>query len=157
MIRKRLFALLGLPLLMLACEKDNVPFVEIKGIEGLIYQSIKAYRISNGEDGSFVHQYFMVGEAQTYSLKMAYGIEVVGTQGLDEHWDALNEKYNFYNPHALVLQTTSVDEDEILTQLLEIPGSDTTLLADVTQCGVGVESDSAGVHYVTILLAKADS
>ena len=32
-----------------------------------------------------------------------------------------------------------------------------TMLEDLTQCGVGVESDTEGNNYITILLAKADS
>lgn len=153
----RLLAIIILSLLVNSCEDDNGPFVQVKSIENLIYLSVKAYRTDNGLDGPFVHQYFIVNEAQVYSYKMANGVEDVGTQGLDEHWNTLNDKYGFYNEHALVLKTESADEDEILLQLLQIPNADSILLEDVTQCGVGVESDTDGNNYVTILLMKADS
>jgi len=142
--------------ILVSCEKDTGPYVKVKGIENLIYLSIQAYRTDNGLDGPFVHQYFVVNEAQIYSYKMANGVEEVGTQGLTEHWNTLNEQYGFYNEHALVLKTDSGDEDVILTQLLQIPDADSILLEDVTQCGVGVEVDSAGFNYVTVLLMKAD-
>ena len=153
----RLILLLTLPLIMFSCKKDDGPFVQVKNIENLIYQSIKAYRNAKGEDGAFVHQYFVVGEAQIYSYKMANGVEEVNTDGLDVHWDALNDKYAFYNHHALVLKTTSGNEDVILEELLLQPEGEATLLEDVTQCGVGVESDSEGNYYITVLLMKADS
>ena len=153
----RLILLLTLPLIMFSCKKDDGPYVQVKNIENLIYQSIKAYRNANGEDGAFVHQYFVVGEAQIYSYKMANGVEEVNTDGLDVHWDALNDKYAFYNHHALVLKTTSGNEDEIVDELLLLPEGEATLLEDVTQCGVGVESDTEGNYYITVLLMKADS
>ncbi|MBE9516959.1 MAG: hypothetical protein IMY68_00275, partial [Bacteroidetes bacterium] len=123
----------------------------------LIYETIRDYRVDEGEDGPFVHQYFVVGEAQVYSYKMANGVVEVNTDGLDVHWDALLEKYSFYNLNALVLKTTSTNEDVILDELLQLPEGEVTLLEDVTQCGVGVESDTEGNLYITILLAKADS
>jgi hypothetical protein len=119
--------------------------------------SIKEYRETNGQTGPFVHQPFVVNEAQIYSYKMANGVEEVGIQGLDEHWTTLKDKFGFYNEHALVLKTDAGHEDVILTQLLELPDADSILLEDVTQCGVGVKSDTAGLNYVTVLLAKADS
>ena len=88
---------------------------------------------------------------------MANGVVEVNTDGLDVHWDALNQKYSFYNHQALVLKTTSIDEDEILDELLLLPEGEATLLEDVTQCGVGIESDTEGNNYITILLMKADS
>ena len=157
MKRKRLLAILILPFVLFSCNKDDGPYVSVKSIENLIYLSILDYRIENGFDGPFVHQYFVVGEAQVYSYKMANGVEEVGTQGLYEHWSNLNEKYSFYNQNALVLKTDSYDADVILTQLLQQPDADSILLEDLTQCGVGIESDTAGYNYVTILLMKADS
>ncbi len=151
-----LFLFLVFPLFFYSCKKDNGPYVQIKNIENLIYQNIRDFRIAEGENGPFVHQYFVVGEAQVYSYKMANGVVGVNTDGLDIHWDALLEKYNFYNLNSLVLKTTSGDEDEILEELLQLPGGEAILLEDVTQCGVGVESDTA-YNYITILLAKADS
>jgi hypothetical protein len=88
---------------------------------------------------------------------MANGVVEVNTDGLDEHWDALNEKYTFYNENALVLKTTSGNVGVILDELLLLPEGEASLLEDVTQCGVGVESDTEGNYYITILLAKADS
>jgi hypothetical protein len=157
MRRKYWSVFIIISLLLVSCNKDDGPYVSVKGIENLIYLSIKAYRADNGLTGPFVHQFLAVGEAQVYSYKMAHGVEEVGTQGLDEHWDALNEKYSFYNEHALVLKTDALDEDVILTQLLELPNADSILLEDVTQCGVGVEADTEGFNYVTVLLMKADS
>ncbi len=153
----RLILLLSLVLLMFSCKKDDGPYVKVKNIENLIYEEIKAYRNANGENGPFVHQYFVVGEAQIYSYKMANDVVEVNTDGLDVHWDALNEKYSFYNHQALVLKTTSTTEGEIMEELLLLPDSEATLLEDVTQCGVGVESDTEGNNYITILLMKADS
>ena len=153
----RLILLLTIPLFLFSCKKDDGPYVQVKNIENLIYQSIKAFRNDNGEDGPFVHQYLAVGEAQVYSYKMANGVVEVNTDGLDVHWDALNQKYSFYNHQALVLKTTSIDEDEILDELLLLPEGEATLLEDVTQCGVGIESDTEGNNYITILLMKADS
>ena len=153
----QLLVIIIFSIILSSCEDDSGPYIQIKSIENLIYLSVKAYRTDNGLDGPFVHQYFIVSEAQAYSYKMANGIEDVGTQGLDEHWDTLNDKYSFYNEHALVLKTSSDNEDEILIQLLQIPNADSTLLEDVTQCGVGVESDTDGNNFITILLMKADS
>jgi len=153
----RLILLLSIPLFLYSCKKDDGPYVQVKNIENLIYQSIKAFRNDNGEDGPFVHQYLAVGEAQVYSYKMANGVVEVNTDGLDVHWDALNAKYSFYNHQALVLKTTSIDEDEILDELLLLTDGESTLLEDVTQCGVGIESDTEGNNYITILLMKADS
>ena len=151
-----LILILIIPLSLFSCKKDTGPYIQIKNIENLIYEAIRDFRVDEGEDGPFVHQYFVVGEAQIYSYKMANGVVEVDTDGLDVHWDALLEKYSFYNLNALVLKTTSSDEDVILDELLQLTGGEATLLEDVTQCGVGVESDTANL-YITILLAKADS
>jgi len=140
-----------------SCKEETGPYIQVKNIENLIYEAIRDFRTTEGETGPFVHQYFIVGEAQVYSNKMANGVEEVNTDGLDVHWDALLDKYSFYNLNALVLQATSGNEDEILDELLLLPDGEATLLEDVTQCGVGVESDSEGNYYITILLAKADS
>ena len=153
----RLILLFALTTFLFSCKKDDGPYVKVKNIENLIYQSIRDYRVAEGEDGPFVHQYFVVGEAQIYSYKMANGVVEVNTDGLDVHWDALNEKYAFYNHQALVLKTTSSNEGVILDELLQLPDGEATLLEDVTQCGVGVESDSEGNYYITVLLMKADS
>lgn len=140
-----------------SCDKESGPFIQIKDIENLIYQAIRDYRISEGEDGPFVHQYFVAGEAQVYSYKMANGVVEVDTDGLDVHWDALLEKYSFYNLNALVLKTSSGDAEEILDELLLLSNGEVTLLEEVSQCGVGVEADTEGNNYVTVLLARADS
>ena len=153
----RLIFLLMLPLFLFSCKKDTGPYIQVKNIENLIYQEIRDFRVAEGEDGPFVHQYFVVGEAQIYSYKMANGVVEVNTDGIDVHWDALLEKYSFYNLNALVLKTTSSTEDEILDELLQLTDGEATLLEDLTQCGVGVESDTEGNNYITILLAKADS
>ena len=159
MVMKKLSLILILiiPLSLFSCKKDTGPYIQVKNIENLIYEAIRDFRVGEGEDGPFVHQYFVVGEAQVYSYKMANGVQDVNTDGLDVHWDALLEKYSFYNLNALVLKTTSSNEDEILDELLLIPEGEATLLEDLTQCGVGVESDTEGNLYITILLAKADS
>jgi len=142
-----------------SCNKDNNGngFTQVKTIEHNIYLAIKEYRESQGLTGAFVEQYLMVAEAQLYSQRMAAGQVPLGLSGVDDHWATLNEKYTFYNQAALVLKTTSVDEDQILTEILETAGADTTLQGDLSQCGVGVESDPDGFNYVTVLLAKADS
>lgn len=153
----RLTLILIIPLFLFSCNKDDGPYYKIKNSENLIYEAIRDFRIEEGEDGPFVHQYFVAGEAQIYSYKMANGVVEVNTDGLDEHWDALNEKYTFYNENGLVLKTTSGNVDAILDELLQLPDGETTLLEDLTQCGVGVESDTEGNYYITVLLAKADS
>jgi len=152
-----LILILIIPLSLFSCKKDTGPYIKIKNIENLIYEAIRDFRVDEGEDGPFVHQYFVVGEAQIYSYKMANEVVEVDTDGLDVHWDALLEKYSFYNLNALVLKTTSSNEDVILDELLQLPEGEAILLEDVTQCGVGVESDTEGNLYITILLAKADS
>jgi hypothetical protein len=146
-----------IPICLISCKKDDGPFYQIKNIENLIYQEIRDFRVTEGEDGPFVHQYFIAGEAQVYSYKMANGVEEVNTDGLDVHWDALLEKYYFYNLNALVLKTTSTEAIEIFEELRLLTDGEATLLEDVTQCGVGVESDTEGNNYITVLLAKADS
>jgi len=153
----RILILALLPFLLFSCNDDEGGYVQVKNSEQLLYLSIKEYRESNGQSGAFVHQYLMVEEAQLYSYKMANGFEEVGTQGLQEHWDELDEKYSFYNYMGLVLKTEASGENQMLEALLQIPGADSTLLEDVTQCGVGIESDTTGINYITILLAKADS
>jgi hypothetical protein len=55
------------------------------------------------------------------------------------------------------LKTSSGNANEILDELLLQPDGESTLLEDLTQCGVGVESDTEGNYYITVLLAKADS
>ena len=157
MFISRLFLLLSIAILLHSCKKVDGPFVEVKNIENLIYQEIRDFRIAEGENGPFVHQYFVVGEAQIYSYKMANDVVEVNTDGLGVHWDALNEKYSFYNHQALVLKTSSITASEIMEELLLLPEGEATLLEDVTQCGVGVESDIEGNNYVTVLLMKADS
>ena len=152
-----LILILHILICLISCKKDDGPYYQIKNIENLIYQEIRDFRVGEGEDGPFVHQYFVSGEAQVYSYKMANGVEEVNTDGLDVHWDALLEKYYFYNLGALVLKTSSTEATEILEELLLLPEGEVTLLEDVTQCGVGLESDTEGNNYITILLAKADS
>lgn len=154
---KSWLTLIILPILLISCNDNDGGYTQVKAIEGLIFLSVKEYREAEGVSGPFVHQYLMVKEAQLYSYKMANGMEEVGTQGLDEHWNTLDEKYDFYNHGGLVLKTGTYDEDQILTELLQIPGADSILLSNVSQCGVGVEIDTAGFNYITILLAKADS
>lgn len=153
----RVLILATLPFMLFSCKDDDGSVVRIKNSEHLLYIAIKEYRNSNGQDGPFVHQYLMVEEAQLYSYKMANGFEEVDTLGFQEHWETLDEKFDFYNRDGLVLRSETGDEDQILTAFLQIPGADAILLKDVTQCGVGIEIDTSGVNYITILLAKADS
>ena len=156
MLKRILFPVLMI-ILVMSCKKDEGGFTRVKAIENQIYLSVKEYRESNNQTGPFVLQYLMVEEAQLYSYKMAGSLEPLGTQGLDEHWDRLDEKYTFYNRTALVMKTDAAYEEEILSELLLLPGADSILLTDVTQCGVGLEADTAGISYLTIMLAKADS
>lgn len=153
---KRLTLLFILPFILFSCNDDDGDFTQIKGIEHLIFTSIKEYREDNGLDGPFVHQFIMVKEAQLYSYTLAWGVEPLGTQGLEEHWNTIHGKIGGYNDQALVLSTNSGDESVILSQMLQLPGSDSILLEDLTQCGVGVEADTAGTNYITILLMKID-
>jgi len=152
-----LCALLMVPLLFSSCEKDEEGFTQIKGIENLIYQSIKLYREDNGLTGPFVHQFIMVKEAQIYSYKMANDVEPLGTQGLTEHWNTIHDKIGGTNDQALVLRTASGDDEIILGELLQLPGAEEILLSDVTQCGVGVEADTAGNNFITVMLMIVES
>lgn len=154
---KYLWSLLMFPLLLSSCEKDEEGFTQIKGIETLVYLSIKAYRTHNDLTGPFVHQFLMVKEAQIYSYKMANGVEPLDTQGLTEHWNTIHEKIGGTNDQALVMSTRSENADDILAELLQLPDAKTILLSDVTQCGVGVEADTAGNNFVTIMLMKVES
>lgn len=154
---KRLLFISTLSLVLFSCNDKNSSYVQVKSIETEIYNSISAYRESNDQTGPFVHQYLMVEEAQLYSYKMATGLVPLGTQGLDEHWARLDEKYTFYNRSGLVLKSELNNGEQILTELLLITGADSIILSDVTQCGVGVETDTEGINYITILMAKADS
>ena len=153
---KYLFVLLLVPILLSSCQKDEEGFIQIKGIESLIYRAIKEYRTDNGLTGSFVHQFVMVKEAQVYSYKMANDVEPLGTQGLPEHWNTIHEKIGGSNDQALVLRTTSGDEDVILAELLQLTDAENILLSDVTQCGVGVETDTIGYNFVTVMLMKVE-
>ncbi len=156
MKRKPLIALLGIILLLSACKKENEVYTTVKQIENLIYQEIKAFREAESLTGPFTHQYLMVSEAQKYSYKMANGMEEVGPQGINEHWNALSEYWTFYNRDVLVLKTMENNEALILGELRAVEGIESALLGELTQCGVGVEQDQEGFNYVTILLAKAD-
>jgi hypothetical protein len=156
MMPKRFLTLFLLFFMMFSCKKDDGGYTQIKGIENLVYLSIKQYRENNGLTGPFVHQYIMVREAQLYSYRLAWGMEPFGTQGLEDHWNTIHEKIGGYNDQALVLRTDSNNEDEIFSSLLQIPGADSIFLEDLTQCGVGIEADTAGFNYVTILMMKVD-
>jgi hypothetical protein len=155
---KKGIMMVALVLLVAACNKDDNGngYVQVKPIEHQIYLNIKEYRETNGHSGSFVEQYLIVAEAQKYSYRMASRMVPLGTDGLDEHWATLENKYTFYNRTGLVLKTASEDEAEILTEILQIQGADSALLGDITQCGVGVATDTAGFNFVTVMLAKAD-
>ena len=144
-------------LLPFSCKDEDSSYVQVKDGEREIYNSIKTYRESNDLTGPFVLQFLMVEEAQIHSSRMVSGLVPVGTGSLDEHWERLDEKYTFYNRSGLVMKTDTYDANQILDGLLQTAGADSILLSDVTQCGVGVESDPDGNNYITILLAKADS
>ena len=154
---KLLLLIPTLSIVVFSCNDKNSSYVQVKSIETEIYNSIKEYRETHDQTGPFVHQYLMVEEAQLWSYKMATGLVPLGTQGLDEHWARLDEKYTFYNRSGLVMKSGSQNGEQILTELLLITGADSILRSDVTQCGVGVETDPEGINYITILLAKADS
>jgi len=154
---KKLLLISALSILLFSCKDDDSNFVQVKSIETEIYNSIKSYRDSKDLTGPFVHQYLMVEEAQLYSNKMSTGLVPIGPQGLDEHWERLDELYTFYNRSGLVMKTDSNDPNQITDGLIQNTQADSILLSDVTQCGVGVESDPDGNNYITILLAKADS
>lgn len=156
MKKQHLLLLLALPFLFSSCKKDDGNVVRVKSNERLVQLAIKAHRENNGLDGPFVLQFIMVEEAQIYSFKMASGIESLGTQGLEEHWNTIHQKLGGFNDRALVLKTSSDHEDDILAELAQLPEADSVLLADVTQCGVGIEPDTAGINYVTVLMMKAD-
>jgi len=154
---RRLLAVFISVLFLASCKDDNGSYTQIKANENLVYFAIKAFRTDNGLQGPFVHQVLMVREAQIYSYKMANAVEDLGTQGLTEHWNTIHEKIGGYNDQALVLKTDSDDEEVIFSQLRLLPDADSIFLKDLTQCGVGIESDTAGINYITIMLMKVDS
>jgi hypothetical protein len=159
MFLKRIFIFFLLPFMLQACDDNGGTYTQVKGIEDLLYRAILAYREDNGfpvDQYPFVHQYIMVAEAQSYSYRMALGQVELGTQDLERHWETIHEKLGGYNDQALVLSTTFLDEDEILDELLLQAGADSMLLEDVTQCGVGIETDGNGNNFVTVLLMKID-
>ena len=151
----KLTSLLILAMTLWSCNDDDGNYTTIKGLERLVYLEIKEFRESNGEEGDFVLQFIMVEEAQLYSFKMAHG-DPVDTGGLGDHWDIIHEKLGGSNDQALVMSTTSADEDGILDELRALPGADSILLEDLTQCGVGIETDGEGMNYVTVLLMLAE-
>ena len=74
-----------------------------------------------------------VKDLNEYAYKMANGVEDVNTDGLDVHWDALLEKYSFYNLNALVLKSAFTETNEIMADLLQLTEGEATMLEDVTQ------------------------
>lgn len=154
---KRTFTVIIIAFTLGYCNDDNGTYTQVKSNERLIYLAIQAYRVDNGLDGPFVHQVIMVREAQIYSFKMANDVEELGTQGLTEHWNTIHEKIGGYNDQALVMKTNSDHEDAILSQMLLLPGADSILLEDLTQCAVGLEADAAGINFITVMLMKVDS
>ena len=154
---KRPIAVIVFVLIMVSCNDDNGSYTQIKSNENLIYLAIKAFRTDNGLDGPFVHQFIMVREAQIYSYKMANDVEEIGTQGLTEHWNTIHEKIGGINDQGLVLKTDTDDEEDIFSQLRLLPDADSIFLEDLTQCGVGIESDTAGNNFITIMLMKVES
>ena len=156
---RKLIIITLLPLLMQTCDDNGGTYTQVKSIEDLLFRAILAYREDNGlplDQNPFVHQYIMVAEAQVYSSRMASGLVDLGTQDLAGHWETIHEKLGGYNDQSLVHSTTYLDEDEILGELLLQPGADSVLLEEVTQCGVGIETDGNGNNYVTVLLMKID-
>ena len=157
MKQKGLMFLTFIAFLLCSCEDKPSSYTPIKGIENLIYLSIQEFRTNHGKDGPFVHQFIMVREAQIYSYKMANDAAPLDPTGLAEHWDEIHGKIGGYNDQSLVMRTQSSNENEILTQLLQLPGADSVLLEDVTQCGIGMESDADGNNLLTVMLMKVDS
>ena len=142
--------------LLSSCGEDN-PNISIKAIEHSLFLEIKAYRLAEGLEGDFSHAFFMVGEAQEYSFKMSRDLVPVSTENLDSHWAELDELYTLYNRDAVVLKSSMTSVSGIFADLLETKGAPESILADITQCGVGIEEDPEGSSYITLLLAKADS
>ena len=138
------------------CEKE--PFTTTKLIESQIYGQIKTYRENNGKSGPFVQQFIMVKEAQLFSVKMANGINDVDTTGVFVHWDMIDFKlWGGYNQVTLVQSTEDQTAEAIVQNWIEDAAAEPLLLGDYTQCGVGVEYDTAQVAFVTVLMMKIDS
>jgi hypothetical protein len=137
---------------------DDEPFVTTKVIESQIHNQIKAYRENNGKDGPFVQQFIMVKEAQLFSAKMAAGVNNVDTTGIRVHWDIIDDKlWGGYNQVTLVQSTADQAAAAIVQNWIEDLTVEPLLLGDYTQCGVGVEYDTANMAYVTVLMMKVDS
>lgn len=56
-----LILLLSVSMVLFSCKNDTGPYIQVKNIENLIYEAIRDFRVAEGEDGPFVHQYFVVG------------------------------------------------------------------------------------------------
>ncbi len=134
-----------------SCEKE--PFTTIKLIESQVHNEIKAHRVSQGIGGNFVHQPIMVIEAQRFSAQMAFAGKTVDTTGISVYWDAIHDKTaNGSNDHSLVQSIiSSSSAADIVKAWTDDPASDSLLLLDYTQCGVGVET-SNGTAYVTLMM-----
>ena len=131
---------------------NDEPFTQIKAVESRIFNEIKSYRLASGTDSTFVHQYVMVKEAQYYSIQMASGEQPVDTSGIQEHWDIIHDKIGGTNARTLVQATQTENAEQIVDYWREVPATDSVLLDDYTQCGVGVEYGSDGTVYVTVLM-----
>lgn len=138
-----------------SCDKE--PLTTIKVIESQIYNELKAHRNENGQAGPFVQQFVMVEEAQLFSAKMAFGTIPVGTEGIDEHWDIIHDKLGGFNDVTLVQTNNNATAAAIVDAWTSDSTINAAILGDLTQCGVGVEYDTANVAYITCLMMKAVS
>ena len=131
---------------------DDTPHITVKGIEEQIYKEIQTFRDTNGQTGTFTHQWnVMVKEAQLFSAKMA-GESNVDTTGIADVWATIHELLGGSNELTLLQQTTSTTAAEIAANWTNDSTASSLLLGNYTMCGVGVEYDTEQVAYVTLLL-----
>lgn len=138
------------------CEEEG-GWTSAKGIETLIFQEIKDYRTESSLDGPFVHQLVMVKEAQQYSYRMASGQIPFDITNIGSQWDIILDKLVMTNPTTIIQKSTSQSESDIVDFWKNDSLANSILLGNFTQCGVGLEFDTANVAYITVLLAHAES
>ncbi len=149
------FTYFVLALLSTSCGDDE-PFTQMKAIENQLYLKISEYfKAQKGSDLT-INLDTMVKEAQVYSYKMAYGLVDVNTDGLDEHWFTIHDHWGGSNDVSIVMRypndgMTYITADMIFEALTSDSVANSLLLADVSICGVGIESDTAGNAYITYL------
>jgi len=150
-----LFIVVGLLFTTVSCD-DDTTFTQMKAIENLLYMNIRDYRVEQSQSSVTINLDTMVPEAQAYAYKMATGTVEVSTDALSTHWFTIHDHWGGTNDVSIVMRydydgMTGISADMIFEAMKADSAMNAGLLADVSICGVGVESDSTGNAYVTYL------